>query len=65
MRDPSFDLLPQVLDRVVVWRVGRQLVDNETFFMLLKERTSSFAGMITSAILDQEDFARDLRKQIQ
>src|SRR5215210_9530189 len=60
----GFDFLPKVLDRIVVGRVGRQLVDGQTFFVLLEKFTSGFAGVVTSAVLDEDDRASDLRKQI-
>ena len=60
----SFDLFPKILDRIVVWRVRRQLVDGEAFFMLFQEFTSGFAGVVASTVLDEDHPARDLRKQV-
>lgn len=51
----GFDLFPQVLNRIVVGRVRRQLVDNQALFVLFKELARGFAGVIPSAILDQDE----------
>ena len=61
----GFDFLPKVLDRIVVWRIGRQWVDGEAFFVLFEKFTSGFAGMVASAVLNEDDRAGHLRKQIE
>ena len=61
----GFHLLPEVLDGIVVWRVGRQLMDNETVLVLLKEFASGFTGVITRSILNEDHCAGNLRKQMQ
>ncbi len=60
----GFDFLPQILDWIVVWRVRRQLVDGEAFFVLLEKFASGFAGVVTSTVLNEDQPARDLRKQV-
>jgi hypothetical protein len=56
----GFDFLPQVLNWIVIGRVRRQLVDNQMLFVLFKELSRGFTGVIPSAILDEDDLARDL-----
>src|SRR5690554_4130765 len=58
------DFLPKILDRIVVGRVGRQLVDGETVFVPRKKFPGGFAGVVTSAILDQDHRSGDLRKEV-
>jgi hypothetical protein len=53
------------LDRIVVWRVRRQLVDREAFFVLFEKGAGGLAGMVPSTILDEKDRAGDLRKQVE
>jgi hypothetical protein len=60
----GFHFLPQVFDRIVVWRVGRQLINDQSVFVLFDEVAGGFAGVIPGTILDQDDEARELREQI-
>ena len=45
---------PQILDRIIVRRVGWQLANGDTIPMLLKELARGFAGMILGSILDEK-----------
>ena len=45
---------PQILDRIIVRRVGGQLADRDTITMLLKELACGFAGMILGSVLDEK-----------
>lgn len=53
----GFDFLPKIFDRIVVWGVRGQLVDDEAFFVLFQKFTSGFAGMVTGTVLNEDHFA--------
>ena len=40
-------------------------MDNEALFVFFKELVRGFAGVISCSILNEDHFARDLRKQVQ
>jgi hypothetical protein len=54
VRCALLELAPQVLDRVVVRRIRRQLIDGDALAMLGPELLHRFAGVIPGAILDDE-----------
>jgi len=56
--------LPQVFDGIVVWRVGRQLINDQSVLVLIHEIAGGFAGVIPGSVLDQENGAGELREQI-
>src|SRR3972149_4339287 len=62
----SFNLhfFPKVFDGIVIWRVRRQLINDQSVLVLLYEIAGCFAGVIPGAILDQDDGAGELREQI-
>ncbi|MDY7077768.1 MAG: hypothetical protein SXV54_12680 [Chloroflexota bacterium] len=47
-------LLPQELDRVVVWRIGRKLKDRETILVCFQESSGDLAGVVLGPILDED-----------
>ena len=55
-----FDLLPQLLNRVVVRRIGRQLEDLQPCGLLGEEGFGLGAGVIPRPILNQDDGLRGL-----
>src|SRR6266487_1336273 len=55
-----FDLLPQLLNWVVVWRIGRQLEDLQPCGLLGEEGLGLGTGMILRPILNQDDVLRGL-----
>lgn len=48
-----FDLFPELLNRVVIRRVARQLKDRQSVSMLLKEEFHRGAGVIPRHVLDE------------
>jgi hypothetical protein len=48
------DVAPQLLNRIEVRRVGRQLVPGQAIGMGGKEVLHGFAGMVAGAILNQQ-----------
>ena len=64
MRCLLFHLLPQVLNRIEVRRVGRQLFDGQTVGMGLEKRFHGLTGVIPSPILNHHDMLRGVREDI-
>ena len=57
-----FDLLPELLNRVVVRRIGRQLDDLQPGRLLGEEGFGLGAGMILRPILNEDDGLGGLRQ---
>src|SRR5215468_9535159 len=58
-------LLPQGLNRVAVWRVGRQRCDGEAIGVGLAKRLHGLAGMITRPVLHPHDRRCGLRQDLE
>ena len=65
MRRFLLDLLPQVLDRVEIRRVGGQLLNGQARHMGIEKLLHGLARMITRAILNHDDVASSLRQHVE
>ena len=65
MRRLFFHFLPQVLNRVEVWRVGRQLFDGQSIGVPVEKRLHGLTGVITRPILNDYDMLRRLRQDLE
>jgi hypothetical protein len=59
----GFNFLPQMFGRVVIRRIGGQLVDRELIRMFCEKAACLSAGVIPGPILDQDHRAGDLLQQ--
>src|SRR5712691_7942062 len=58
---PLFCLLPQIFNRIVVWRIRRQRVHREAIGMLGKKLLRCLAGVIPCPIMDKKQVCGGLR----
>jgi len=61
VRRPLFCLLPQVCNRIVVWRIRRQRVHREAISMLGKKLLRCLAGVLPCPIMDKQQVRGGLR----
>ena len=60
-----FHFFPQVLNRIEVGRIGRQLFNRQTIRMSREKVLHRFASVIPGPILDLDDVLLSLRKHIE
>jgi hypothetical protein len=65
MRCLLFHFLPQVLNRVEVWRVSWQLFEAQPLGMRLEKRVHRLAGVRTCPIVNHHDLRRGLRQHVE
>ena len=65
MRCLLFHFLPQVLNRIEIWRIGRQLFDGQAIGMRLKKRLHRLARVIPGSILHDHDRLGRLRQDVE
>src|SRR5215467_15769524 len=61
MRRFLLDLLPQVFDRIEIWRVGGQLLNGQARRMDVEKLLHGLARMVTRSILHDDDVVPSLR----
>ena len=64
MRSELFDLLPQILDGIEVWGIGRQLHLRQARGIGVEKLHHSFAGMIACPILDDKNMLGGVRQDL-
>ncbi len=64
MRCFLLDLLPQMLDRIEVWRIGREWLDGQAIRMRVEKLLHRLAGVVASTILDHHHMVLGLRQAI-
>ena len=65
MRYLLFHFLPQVLNRVEVWRIGRQLFNSQAIRMRREKLLHRLARVIPGPILDHDDVLLGVREYIE
>jgi hypothetical protein len=65
MRCLLFHFLPQVLNRIEIWRIGRQLFDDQAIGMRLEKRLHRLARVITGSVLNDHDRLGRLRQDVE
>src|SRR5918996_5629015 len=65
MRCFLFDLLPQMLDRIEVWRIGREWLDSQASRMGDEKLLHGLAGVVAGTILDHHHMLVGLRQNIE